>query len=784
MNYGMLLNSDLSATSDSNRFFASSEYSNSGQRPKLVITYMPSSSHSITASAGTGGSISPSGSVSVNYGASQTFTITPNTNYGIANVLVDGTLVGAVSTYTFSNVTANHTISASFAANTYTYTLTVAKAGTGTGTISGTGINCGTDCTEAYNSGTSVTLTATPDASSTFAGWSGGCTGTGTCTVTMDAAKTVTATFTIGTYTITATAGTGGSISPSGSVTVNHGASQTFTITPNANYSVANVVADGSSVGAVTTYTFTNVTGSHAISVSFTTLDSDNDGIPDIEEQGPESNSTNYDGNNDGIPDYLQSSVASFHTFDRTNYITLSSPDGYSLSNVAATQVPQDAPFEATFPYNFIEFIVENLPQGASTNIVIEFPEGTSVNSYYKYGPTLEDTTPHWYDFQFDGQTGAEISANIITLHLIDGLRGDDDLTVNGQILDQGGPAIITDITGLPKTGQTISYAVGDDGYIQAGIEWPGTRFTYNNDGTVTDNLTGLMWLRDGGCIKKSWSYAFSAITDFNNKRGNYRCQKYTANYSDWRLPNVKELESLINYGASNSSTWLNSLGFFVNMKSSYYWSSTTDKGYTSKAWSVMMSDGRETSNRKSNAYYIVPVRTGTSGNPYELPGTGQTTSYAQGDDGYVQAGNDWPNPRFTNNGDGTVTDNLTGLIWLKDGGCIKNSWSNALNAIADFNNKPGNYNCLEYAANYSDWRLPNVKELESLINYGAANPAVWLNSEGFVDVGSYYWSSTTYQGSTTQAWVMDMTKANMIPTKKSYTNYVWPVRAENVVNP
>lgn len=81
-----------------------------------------------------------------------------------------------------------------------TLTLTITKSGTGTGTVTSSpaGINCGAACSSSYNSGTSVTLTATPDAGSTFAGWSGGgCIGTGTCTVTMSAATTVTANFNV-----------------------------------------------------------------------------------------------------------------------------------------------------------------------------------------------------------------------------------------------------------------------------------------------------------------------------------------------------------------------------------------------------------------------------------------------------------------------------------------------------------------------------------------------------------------------------------------------------------
>src|SRR5207247_783937 len=76
--------------------------------------------YTIAASAGANGAISPSGSVVVNSGTSKTFTVTPNAHYHVANVLVDGASVGAVSSYTFSNVTANHTIAASFAIDTYT----------------------------------------------------------------------------------------------------------------------------------------------------------------------------------------------------------------------------------------------------------------------------------------------------------------------------------------------------------------------------------------------------------------------------------------------------------------------------------------------------------------------------------------------------------------------------------------------------------------------------------------------------------------------------------------
>jgi hypothetical protein len=94
-----------------------------------------------------------------------------------------------------------HAVTATFTLNSYP--LTVVKAGNSTGTVSSNpaGIDCGVDCSETYLATTPVVLTAVPDANTTFAGWSGGCTGTGTCTITIAAAATVTATFNTNRYT-------------------------------------------------------------------------------------------------------------------------------------------------------------------------------------------------------------------------------------------------------------------------------------------------------------------------------------------------------------------------------------------------------------------------------------------------------------------------------------------------------------------------------------------------------------------------------------------------------
>lgn len=160
---------------------------------------------------------------------------------------------------------------------------------------------------------------------------------------------------------------------------------------------------------------------------------------------------------------------------------------------------------------------------------------------------------------------------------------------------------------------------------------------------------------------------------------------------------------------------------------------------------------------------------------PAPVPRTGQTASYATGDDGDLQKGVAWPNPRFTDNGDGTVTDNLTGLIWLKDANCFgARTWNNAL---SDANGLSAGFCGLTDGSSAGDWRLPNYKELFSLIdasNYGPALPT----GHPFTNVQSgVYRSATTVVQSTGTAWGVSMVSGSVYNDGKSNNHYVWPVR-------
>jgi hypothetical protein len=166
---------------------------------------------------------------------------------------------------------------------------------------------------------------------------------------------------------------------------------------------------------------------------------------------------------------------------------------------------------------------------------------------------------------------------------------------------------------------------------------------------------------------------------------------------------------------------------------------------------------------------------------PANLPETGLTTCTnaagvaiactATGQDGDLKAGVAWPSPRFTVGTGATaacVTDNLTGLMWVGAPNSIPDTWVNALTAANNLT-----------LCDFSDWRLPNINELESLVNSGATDQAIFLNGQGFTGVQAYfYWSSSSYAGDAVHAWYVSMNDGNVLLANKINSFYVWPVRA------
>jgi hypothetical protein len=217
----------------------------------------------ITATAGANGSLTPSGSVAVLYGADTTFTITPDTGYHTATLLVDGVHKPISPTYVFTHVAANHSISASFAIDTNTITSTAFGHGsiTPSGTIK---VLYGNDTTFSIASDSGYHfLTLRVDTSIVAL----------TTSYTFHdviSHHSITATFAPDTFFITATAGANGTISPIGTVPVAFATTPKFSIIPNPQYVSDTLTVDGVNIGGfIRSYTFPSISAGHTISITF-----------------------------------------------------------------------------------------------------------------------------------------------------------------------------------------------------------------------------------------------------------------------------------------------------------------------------------------------------------------------------------------------------------------------------------------------------------------------------------------------------------------------------------
>jgi hypothetical protein len=320
----------------------------------------------------------------------------------------------------------------------------------------------------------------------------------------------------------------------------------------------------------------------------------------------------------------------------------------------------------------------------------------------------------------------------------------------------------------------------GQDGGTTTGAAWPDPRFVPRGDLVIVDRLTGLAWTRDanpaGG--PRTWQEALDYVASLNG--GKHLGQ------SDWRLPNVNELGSLVNAQA-NLGEWLRAQGF-RDLQVDYYWTSTSYASYATHAWSVDIFGGIVAGHDKAEAYHVWPVRRAEPG-AVSLPQTGQSacsdragtaiSCVGTGQDGESRAGAPWPSPRFVENADGTMSDTLTGLTWSKEGlvpgpdACLpgrRRSLRGALDLLT----------CLN-AHGYlgrKDWRLPNRNELASVVNRGQADSAAWLKTLGFSGVQSdSYWSSSTFVPAASNGWSVNLHDGAVTTYAKPHDIYVWPVR-------
>ncbi len=245
------------------------------------------------------------------------------------------------------------------------------------------------------------------------------------------------------------------------------------------------------------------------------------------------------------------------------------------------------------------------------------------------------------------------------------------------------------------KLGMNGVELAADAAHVDDGGPWMMTR----------DNVTGLIWEIKTAANKDdtyNWQDAKDVFVAGLNASG-------FGGFRDWRLSEVGELSSLVNAGVFNPAV---DVEWFPNTRS-VYWSATTSANYTNGAWRVDFGYGYVYNYLKASSYYVRAVRAGQS----------------------------WSSDNLIINGDGTVTDPDTGLLWQEDTAPDTYTWQEAL----------------EYAENltlagYSDWRLPNRNELQSLVDYSRFNPAIKPALAGKT-YSSGYWSSTTNPANTVYAW-------------------------------
>jgi hypothetical protein len=302
----------------------------------------------------------------------------------------------------------------------------------------------------------------------------------------------------------------------------------------------------------------------------------------------------------------------------------------------------------------------------------------------------------------------------------------------------------------------------GQDADMGIGLDEPEPRFRLESD-TVLDRLTGLCWTMSAATFElpMPWAEALEAIQELNSRQH--------LGYSDWRLPSRRELRSLIDHGASRPA--LPQGHPFRQVSQTWYWTSTSSAMYPAYAWYVHMEGGRMFWGAKDRDYLVWPVR----GRSRVIPQTGETVCFdnrgrpmecaGSGADGELRPGAAWPSPRFQPVDDG-ILDGLTGLVWSAQadlGGTA--DWLQALERIEGLRQQSGR-----------GWHLPNINQLESLVDASRASPAL-PDSHPFGSVQEVYWSSTSSGFEPDWAFGLYMFKGAVGVGRKQARFAVWPVR-------
>ncbi len=331
------------------------------------------------------------------------------------------------------------------------------------------------------------------------------------------------------------------------------------------------------------------------------------------------------------------------------------------------------------------------------------------------------------------------------------------------------------------STGQTRCYDTagrevdcrhtGQDAECSPGLPWPSPRFVTRGE-TVEDRLTGLMWTKQANFtgLPIDWPEAMATVKQMNGDA--------FAGHRDWRVPNRRELRSLISYQTRNPA--LPDPHPFRDVFLGWYWTSTSAAVNPAFAWYVHLEGGRMFYGGKAEHHLVWPVRDQGAA---ALPATGQAECYAvdgtrvtgdgTGQDGALRSGATWPNHRFQPEGD-TVLDHLTGLVWTRCADIARRcvTWDESFEMIARLN--------ADGCGDRSGWFLPTINELESLVDASNHTPAL-PRAHPFESVREAYWSSTSSGFEADWCMALYMNKGAVGVGQKKDENFsVWALCREN----
>ncbi len=429
-----------------------------------------SQNYTVTATAGSGGSITPA-TRTVQQGQTTTFTVTPDTGYSISTVSgCNGSLSGNI--YTTGAITSACSVVASFSLNSYTI---AAAAGEG-GSI--------TSSSQSVQHGQTATFTITPNAGYSITdvtGCNGSLSGNIYTTGAITNACTVTVSFSINSYTVTATAGDGGSITPA-SQTVNHGATTSFTITPNAGYSIENVTGCGGSLsddtyttGVITEacevngyFQLSDPDGSAFRRVYFSRMDLDNNGIFEVTQEYQYDTDGNlihlsYQYEDDGVEDKLSSGHENLTSIQEFTYY----PDGKLKTLTVSTSTASSDSF------NHLEYFYED-------EMLIRTVGSASTDGI------LSGDSETLFDYQ-EGRISKITSKHVTVITTVQDIEYDDKSRPVQNIIS----APDSDLVGIQKfvwnDDDTLSYKE----HAYDGVVFIRMEYTYEN-GLVTEvrNIT------------------------------------------------------------------------------------------------------------------------------------------------------------------------------------------------------------------------------------------------------------------------------------------------------